>query len=81
MEARDGSSGFDFGGIYGEVIPEKKIAYTLGDGRKVEIEFSPVNGGTLVTETFDAENVYPPELQRQGWQAILDHFKRHAEAV
>lgn len=81
MEARDGSFGFDFFGIYDEVIPEKKIAYTLGDERKVEIEFSPADGGTLVTETFDAESENSPELQRDGWQAILDHFKRHAEAV
>lgn len=80
MEARDGSFGFDFAGIYDEVTPEKKIAYTLGDGRKVEIEFSPDGGGTLVSETFDAESENSPELQRKGWQAILDHFKRHAEA-
>ena len=80
MEARDGSFGFDFAGTYDEVIPEKKIAYSLGDDRKVEVEFSPADGGTLVTETFDAETQKAPELQRNGWQAILDRFKRHAEA-
>lgn len=81
MEARDGSFGFDFYGTYDEVILERKIAYTLGDGRNVEILFSPADEATFVTETFDAESENPLELQRDGWQAILDHFKRHAEAV
>ena len=80
MEARDGSFGFDFAGTYDEVIPEKKIVYSLGDTRKLEIEFSPKDGGTLVTETFDAETQNALVLQRNGWQAILDRFKRHAEA-
>ena len=81
MEAKDGSYGFDFSGIYDEVVPEKKIAYTLGDDRKVVTEFTPVDGGTFITVTFDAEGENSLELQRDGWQAILDHFKRHAEAA
>lgn len=79
MEARDGSMGFDFGGIYDEVRPLEYIAYTLGDQRKVKISFSAENGGTRVTESFDAENVHSAEMQRAGWQSILDNFKRYTE--
>lgn len=79
MEARDGSMGFDFGGIYDEVRPLECIAYTLGDQRKVKISFSTENGGTRVTESFDAENVHSAEMQRAGWQSILDNFKRYTE--
>lgn len=81
MEARDGSLGFDFGGIYDQVILHKKIEYTLGDGRKVKIALSSRGGLTEVIETFEAENVHPMEIQRSGWQAILDHFKDYTEAV
>ncbi len=82
MEAKDGSAGFDFGGVYDEVVPERVIAYTLGDGRKVRATFEPRDGGTatFVRETFDAEGVHPREVQRQGWQSILDRFKAYAEA-
>ena len=79
MEARDGSMGFDFGGIYDEVRPLEYIAYTLGDHRKVKISFSTENGGTRVTESFDAENVHSAEMQRAGWQSILDNFKQYTE--
>ncbi len=77
MEAKDGSFGFDFGGIYTNVIPYKEIAYTLGDGRKVVIVFEETEKGTRVTETFDPETENPLEMQRVGWQAILDNFKKH----
>ncbi len=79
MAARDGSDQFDFGGIYDEVIMNKRIAYTLGDDRKVAIEFDERGDGVKVTETFEAEDVYSLEQQRDGWQSILDHFKRYAE--
>lgn len=79
MEARDGSMGFDFAGTYTEVKENEKIAYTLGDGRKVEIIFTAVEGGTHVKETFDAENQNSLEMQRMGWQAILDSFRAYAE--
>ena len=79
MEARDGSMGFDFGGIYDEVKPNERIAYTIGDGRKVIIVFTGENGKTRVEETFEVENTNPVEMQRGGWQAILNNFKKYAE--
>jgi uncharacterized protein YndB with AHSA1/START domain len=80
MEAKDGSFGFDFGGVYDEVNVNKHIAYTLGDGRKVVIDFTPNGKETKVVETFDAESENPVEMQKAGWQAILDNFKKYAEA-
>jgi len=80
MEAKDGSMGFDFGGIYDEVRNNEYIEYTIGDGRKVKITFSPGENGTKVVESFEAEETNPVEMQRGGWQAILDNFKKYAEA-
>jgi uncharacterized protein YndB with AHSA1/START domain len=80
MAARDGSFSFDFEGVYDEVRPNERIAYTMADGRSCEVLFSPENGGTRVIESFDAETQNPVEMQRAGWQAILDRFKAHAEA-
>lgn len=80
MEAKDGSFGFDFEGVYDEVQPQKKIAYSLGDDRKVEITFTETADGVKVTETFDAEGTNPVEMQRAGWQAILDNFKKYTES-
>jgi uncharacterized protein YndB with AHSA1/START domain len=80
MEAKDGSFGFDFGGVYDEVKTNELIEYTLGDGRKVKIVFSANGDQTDVTETFDPENQNPAEMQQAGWQAILDNFKKHAES-
>lgn len=79
MEARDGSEGFDFTGRYTEVIPGKLLACTLDDGRVVSITFSETEGGTLVTESFETEDQNSAELQRAGWQAILDNFKKYVE--
>jgi uncharacterized protein YndB with AHSA1/START domain len=79
MEARDGSFGFDFGGVYDEVIPNQLIAYTIGDGRKVRVSFFSENGKTKIIETFEAEHTNPIEMQRKGWQAILTTFKKYAE--
>ncbi len=79
MEAKDGSAGFDFGGVYDEVSPPRRLAYTLGDGRRVEVTFDGEGGSTLVREMFDAEGTNAPEVQRQGWQSILDHFRTYAE--
>ena len=81
MEAKDGSFGFDFGGVYSDVKPHELIAYTLEDGRKVSIRFSAMGKETKVVETFEAENTNSIELQRGGWQAILDNFKKHTEAI
>ncbi|MCX2452803.1 SRPBCC family protein [Pedobacter sp. PLR] len=80
MEARDGSFGFDFDGIYDEVITNELISYTLGDQRKVKITFEKNTEGVKITESFDAENTNPIEMQRGGWQAILDNFKKYVES-
>jgi uncharacterized protein YndB with AHSA1/START domain len=80
MEAKDGSFGFDFAGIYDDVIKHQYIEYHLGDVRKVKITFTSDNNETLVVESFDAETTHSIELQRGGWQAILNNFKRHTEA-
>ena len=79
MEAKDGSFGFDFGGVYDVVQPEKYIEYTLGDGRKVKIKFTADGDSTKVTEDFEAESMNSPEMQKTGWQAILDNFKKYTE--
>ncbi|MEH7073601.1 SRPBCC family protein [Neobacillus drentensis] len=81
MEAKDGSFGFDFGGIYDEVVLHELISYTLGDGRKVHIAFKGDEKATEIIETFDAETTNPIEMQQQGWQAILDNFKKYAEQI
>lgn len=80
MEAKDGSEGFDFEGTYTRVVPQKKIEYKMGDDREVQVEFVERADGTIVKETFDAESENPPEVQRSGWQAILENFARHVEA-
>jgi uncharacterized protein YndB with AHSA1/START domain len=80
MEARDGSKGFDFEGTYTRIVPHKTIEYRMSDGREVKVEFAERAGGVVVKETFDTEIENPIELQRQGWQAILDNFARHVEA-
>jgi uncharacterized protein YndB with AHSA1/START domain len=79
MEARDGSSGFDFSGKYDKIELHKSIDYTLDDGRKVQITFNETGNGTKVIESFETENTYPVERQRAGWQAILDNFKNYCE--
>jgi uncharacterized protein YndB with AHSA1/START domain len=80
MEAKDGSAGFDFGGTYTRVVAQKALEYRMSDGREVKVEFSKGAGGVLVRETFDAESENEAEVQREGWQAILDNFARHVEA-
>lgn len=80
MAAKDGSFSFDFEGIYDDVQENKLITYTITDDRKVEVIFE-VNGDIVeVTETFEAENQNPIEMQRGGWQAILDNFKKLVES-
>lgn len=81
MESRDGSMGFDFEGIYDEVRLHDLIAYTLGDGRKVRVIFEPHGQTTSVTEYFEAENMHSHEMQKAGWQAILDRFKSYTERL
>jgi uncharacterized protein YndB with AHSA1/START domain len=81
MEAKDGSMGFEFGGSYDVVREKAYLEYTLGDGRKVEVIFSPFGDTTRVTESFEAEGQNPVEMQRVGWQAILDNFKKYTEEL
>ena len=79
MEARDGSVGFDFRGVYDEIQPRQHIRYTIDDGRKVQVTFSGDDTTTDVTETFDAESTNSVDMQQAGWQAILDNFKKYTE--
>jgi uncharacterized protein YndB with AHSA1/START domain len=79
MEAKDGSFGFDFGGKYDQVSRHEIISYVMEDGRRCVVKFAEKDGYTKVTETFDAETQNSLDLQRAGWQAILDNFKRHVE--
>lgn len=80
MAAKDGSFGFDFTGTYTEVKEHETIAYAMDDGRKVSIAFSARDGKTQVVESFDPESEHPEEMQRGGWQSILDNFKKYAES-
>ena len=80
MEAKDGSMGFDFEGTYTRVVPQRAIEYRMGDGREVQTEFVEQADGVLVRSTFDTESENPAEMQRAGWQAILDNFRRYAES-
>lgn len=79
MASKDGKMSFDFVGNYSEIIPHEKIIYTIEDGRKVTITFVSSNGEVTVTEIFEPENVNSLELQRGGWQTILDNFKKYIE--
>lgn len=80
MEAKDGSFGFDFEATYTEVIEHKKIVYTMTDGRQATTTFDDVGGETEITIVFDAENENPVEMQKGGWQAILNNFKKYTES-
>jgi uncharacterized protein YndB with AHSA1/START domain len=79
MEAKDGSFGFDFEGIYDVIEKHKTIAYSLEDGRKVKTTFKSEGNTTNINTIFDAETENPVELQQGGWQAILNNFKKYTE--
>ena len=85
MEAKDGSFGFDFEGIYNKVVLNKELSYhlgaELGEGREVTTHFEPQGDSTLVTTIFDPENENPVEMQKTGWQMILDNFKKYVESL
>ena len=78
MEARDGSMGFDFAGTYTRIETHRLIEYDFGD-RHARVEFTPGEDGVRITVTFDAESEHPIDVQRDGWQSILDNFKRYVE--
>ena len=79
MEAKDGSMGFDFGGVYDNILLFKEIKLTLGDDRKVKIVFNSLGSKTEIIESFEAENTNSIDLQRNGWQSIMNNFKKYAE--
>ncbi len=79
MEAKDASMGFDFEGEYTRVIEPELIEYAIADGRTVKVEFDETDGGVRIIETFEAETTNTLELQKEGWQAILDNFKKYVE--
>jgi uncharacterized protein YndB with AHSA1/START domain len=80
MEAKDGSQGFDFAGVYTKIVPNRLIEYTFGD-REAKVEFHQQEDGVRVRLTFDPDKQYPVEHQKNGWQAILDNFARYVEAL
>lgn len=80
MEAKDGSFGFDFEAVYNEIKEGENFTYTMPDGRQVHVDFKENNGQTHVDVAFDAENQNPEEMQKGGWQAILDNFKKYTES-
>ena len=79
MASKDGVMSFDFEGIYDQVADRKKITYSMSDGRRVIVEFENQGNQVKVTESFDPEQTNPEEMQRAGWQAILDNFKKYVE--
>lgn len=81
MQAKDGSAGFDFGGVYTTVVPFENIAYTMDDGREVCVYFKVIDGGVTITEMFEPETENTHELQRSGWQSILDNYKKYTESL
>ena len=81
MEAKDGSDGFDFTGVYDAVVLHKKIAYTMDDGREVEVVFEELGNSTAITTIFETEKQNTLEMQRSGWQSVLDSFKNYTEAL
>src|SRR3954468_3497832 len=78
MEAKDGSMGFDFAGTYTKIVKHKLIESAFGD-RTSQVEFEDGPNGVTVRVSFEAETTNPVEMQRQGWQSILDNFKKHVE--
>ena len=78
-EARDGSFGFDFEGTYTQIVAQRLIEYVLGDARKVSISFEPTETGVQVVETFETEDINIAEMQKQGWQSILNRFAAYVE--
>jgi uncharacterized protein YndB with AHSA1/START domain len=80
MAARDASFQFDFVGTYTSVVVNERIDVILGDGRLWNTTFEEVEGGVKVTEEFDPENENPEDMQRMGWQMILDRFKNYVES-
>lgn len=79
MAAKDGSTSFDFGGVYTAVKERELIEYDIADGRHVKVEFTETPEGVKIVQSFEPENENPEDFQRAGWQAILDNFKTYTE--
>ncbi len=79
MEAKDGSFAFDFEAVYNEIVDGEKFTYTMPDNREIQVSFEKMDDKTRVIVTFDPENENPVDLQRSGWQSILDNFRKYAE--
>ena len=79
MEAKDGSFAFDFEAVYNEIVDGEKFTYTMPDNREIQVSFEQTDDKTRVTVTFDPENENPVDLQRSGWQSILDNFRKYTE--
>ncbi len=79
MEAKDGSLGFDFSGTFTAIDPPGHLEYVLGDHREVRVDFLADGDKTRIVQTFDAETENPVEMQKEGWQAILNNFKAYTE--
>lgn len=81
MEAKDGSFGFDFAGVYTNVKTNEQISYAIEDGRKVDISFTQTGNTVKIVESFEAEDINSVEIQQGGWQAILNNFKQYTESL
>lgn len=81
MAAKAGSFSFDFSGVYTEIKPKELLAYNIDGGRITQIIFTPFEKKIKIVETFEAEKENPMEMQQQGWQNILDHFKKYVEST
>ena len=80
MASKDGKMAFDLEGVFDMIQPMKRIEYTLSDGRKVSIIFEKISEQqTRVEQSFEPESINDPEMQRLGWQAILNNFKKFTE--
>lgn len=80
MRAKDGSAEFDFAGKYTDVKKHELLAYTLDDGRIVTVLFQEIGDGVKIISNFEAEDENPLDMQRQGWQAILNNFKKYTDS-
>jgi uncharacterized protein YndB with AHSA1/START domain len=81
MEAKDGSCGFDCGGVYDEIEPLKVLKSHFEDGRRIEVKFESTEEGVKISQTFETEMENSAEMQREGWQNIMDNFKAYAESL
>jgi len=81
MAARDGNMEFDFWGTYTKIVPKELICYTMGDGRKAEVEFQNDGHCVNVIVEFEPEGENSRELQEQGWGAILENFADYVQSL